>query len=372
MPAWWPTASRALAAHLAEDAKRREIESLLSGEADANDAYLEMNAGAGGTEAQDWAEMLHAHVSCAGPSSTATRCSSSRRARASRPASSRRRMQVTGPNAYGWLKTEAGVHRLVRISPFDANARRQTSFASVWVYPVVDDTIEIEINEADLKVDTYRASRRRRPARQQDRKRDPHHPHPDRHHRRLPDRPQPAPQPRDRDGDAEGAAVRGASCRSARRCRRRRRAAKTDIGWGHQIRSYVLAPYQLVKDLRTGVETRQSGTRCWTATSTSSWPPPWPPASAPRAARQAPPRVSLAFRSVARRGGDSALSSTSALLSRLSQVRAVSIPPRHARRRPSIHAFACVTKARRGWHAFACHDGSLGRGSISDRHALAP
>ncbi len=118
-------------------------------------------------------------------------------------------LQISGPNAYGWLKTEGGVHRLVRISPFDANARRQTSFASVWVYPVVDDSIEIEINEADLKVDTYRASGAggQHVNKTESAIRITHIPV--RHHRRLPDRPQPAPQPGDRDGDAEGPDVRG-------------------------------------------------------------------------------------------------------------------------------------------------------------------
>ena len=149
---------------LAAEAKRREIESLLSGEADGNDAYVEINAGAGGTEAQDWAQMLERMY---------TRWAEQRGYKVQKMEESEGEqagiksvtLQISGPTAYGWLKTEAGVHRLVRISPFDAAARRQTSFASVWVYPVVDDTIEIEIDPSDLKVDTFRASGRRRPAR---------------------------------------------------------------------------------------------------------------------------------------------------------------------------------------------------------------
>src|SRR5690242_19352053 len=142
---------------LAEEAKRREIESLLSGEADANDCYVELNSGAGGTEAQDWAEMLmRMYMRWAEQHDYKVQLIEESEGEQAGIKSAT--LQVSGPNAYGWLKTEAGVHRLVRISPFDANARRQTSFASVWVYPVVDDSFEVEINEADLKVDTYRAS----------------------------------------------------------------------------------------------------------------------------------------------------------------------------------------------------------------------
>jgi peptide chain release factor 2 len=149
-------AERALGEARAEAAKAR-LETLLSGEADANNAYVELNAGAGGTEAQDWAEMLGRMYTrwaerrgfkvswleeSAGEEAGIKSCA----------------FKVEGPNAYGWLKTESGVHRLVRISPFDGNARRQTSFASVWVYPEVDDDIEIELVDKDLRVDTYRAS----------------------------------------------------------------------------------------------------------------------------------------------------------------------------------------------------------------------
>ena len=237
---------------LAAEAKRREIESLLAGEADANDAFVEVNSGAGGTEAQDWAEMLARMY---------TRWSEKRgykvqildQSEGEQAGIKSATLQVTGPNAYGWLKTEAGVHRLVRISPFDANARRQTSFASVWVYPVVDDAIEIEVNEADLKVDTYRASGA-----------GGQHVNKTESAIRLTHIP-------------TGIIVACQTDRSQHRNRatamqmlkarlyeaelQRREAvtaaqenAKTDIGWGHQIRSYVLAPYQMVKDLRTGVE----------------------------------------------------------------------------------------------------------------------
>jgi len=162
-------------------------------------------------------------------------------------------LQVTGANAYGWLKTEAGVHRLVRISPFDAAARRQTSFASVWVYPVVDDSIEIEINEADLKVDTYRSSGAggQHVNKTESAIRITHMPtgivvacQTDRSQHR---------------NRATAMAMLKARLYEAELQKREAAAtaqenAKTDIGWGHQIRSYVLAPYQLVKDLRTGVE----------------------------------------------------------------------------------------------------------------------
>ncbi len=232
--------------------EKRQLESLLSGEADANDCYLEINAGAGGTEAQDWAQMLvrmytrwaeahgykvelleESHGEEAGIKSTT--------------------LQIKGDNAYGWLKTESGVHRLVRISPFDSQARRHTSFASVWVYPVVDDNIEIEIEEKDLRVDTYRASGA---GGQHVNKTDSairitH----------LPtnivvqcqnDR----SQHRNR---AQAYAMLKARLYEHELQKREEEAqaeaeAKTDIGWGHQIRSYVLQPYQMVKDLRTGVE----------------------------------------------------------------------------------------------------------------------
>ncbi|MFT8419267.1 MAG: peptide chain release factor 2 [Acetobacter sp.] len=238
---------------LAEEAKRREIESLLSGEADSNDCYVEVNAGAGGTEAQDWTEMmLRMYTRWAEAHNyKVTLIESSEGEQAGLKSAT---ILVTGPNAYGWLKTEAGVHRLVRISPFDAAARRQTSFASVWVYPVIDDSIEIEINDADLKVDTFRASGA---GGQHVNKTDSairitHIPtgivvacQTDRSQHR--NRATAMQMLRARMYEAELQRREAAAAEAE--------AAKTDIGWGHQIRSYVLAPYQMVKDLRTSVET---------------------------------------------------------------------------------------------------------------------
>ncbi|MCG0998333.1 peptide chain release factor 2 [Acetobacter persici] len=238
---------------LAEEAKRRETESLLSGEADSNDCYLEVNAGAGGTEAQDWAEMmLRMYTRWAEAHGyKVTLMESSEGEQAGLKSAT---MLVSGPNAYGWLKTEAGVHRLVRISPFDAAARRQTSFASVWVYPVIDDSIEIEINDSDLKVDTFRASGA---GGQHVNKTDSairitHIPtgivvacQTDRSQHR--NRATAMQMLRARMYEVELQKREAAAAATE--------AAKTDIGWGHQIRSYVLAPYQMVKDLRTNVET---------------------------------------------------------------------------------------------------------------------
>jgi peptide chain release factor 2 len=236
----------------AEEAKRREIESLLSGEADANDSYIEINAGAGGTDAQDWAEML-VRMYTRWAEQHGYKAQLLEEAEGEQAGIKSATLLVTGPNAYGWLKTEAGVHRLVRISPFDSNARRQTSFASVWVYPVVDDTIEIEINDADLKVDTYRASGAggQHVNKTESAIRITHMPtgivvacQTDRSQHR---------------NRATAMAMLKARLYEAELQRREAasavtEAAKTDIGWGHQIRSYVLAPYQLVKDLRTNVE----------------------------------------------------------------------------------------------------------------------
>jgi peptide chain release factor 2 len=237
---------------MAEEAKRREIESLLSGEADANDCYIEINAGAGGTDAQDWAEML-VRMYSRWAEKHGYKAQLMEESEGEQAGIKSATLMVSGPNAYGWLKTEAGVHRLVRISPFDSNARRQTSFASVWVYPVVDDTIEIEINDADLKVDTYRASGAggQHVNKTESAIRITHIPtgivvacQIDRSQHR--NRATAMGMLKARMYEAELQRREAASAVTE--------AAKTDIGWGHQIRSYVLAPYQLVKDLRTNVE----------------------------------------------------------------------------------------------------------------------
>ena len=232
---------------------RAELEALLSGEADGNDAYVELNAGAGGTESCDWALMLmrmytrwaQAHGYTVDLIEETTGETAGIKSAT---------LQVKGPNAYGWLKTESGVHRLVRISPFDSNARRQTSFASAWVYPVVDDTITIEINPADVRTDTYRASGA---GGQHVNKTDSAV--------RLTHIPtgvavacqteRSQHQNRDRAWKMLRARLYELELQKREAAAQAVQDAKTDIGWGHQIRSYVLQPYQMVKDLRTEVET---------------------------------------------------------------------------------------------------------------------
>jgi peptide chain release factor 2 len=237
---------------LAEEAKRREIESLLSGEADGYDAFVEINAGAGGTESQDWAEML-SRMYLRWAEQHGYKVQLLEQSEGEQAGIKSATLQVSGPSAYGWLKTEAGVHRLVRISPFDSAARRHTSFASVWVYPVVDDAIEIEINDADLKVDTFRASGAggQHVNKTESAIRITHVPtgiivacQTDRSQHR--NRATAMNMLRARLYEAELQRREAAAAKTE--------DAKTDIGWGHQIRNYVLAPYQLVKDLRTGLE----------------------------------------------------------------------------------------------------------------------
>jgi peptide chain release factor 2 len=238
-------------AELAARADKDKIKALLAGEADASDTYLEIHAGAGGTESQDWAEML---------------------SRMYRRWAERRGYKVElvdyqagdqagiksatflfkGENAYGYAKTESGVHRLVRISPYDSSARRHTSFSSVWVYPVIDDNIEIEVNEGDLKIDTYRASGA-----------GGQHVNTTDSAVRITHIPSGIIVASQNDRSQHKNRATAMNMLKARlyeaELRRREEAAsgeyqaKTEIGWGHQIRSYVLQPYQLVKDLRTGV-----------------------------------------------------------------------------------------------------------------------
>jgi peptide chain release factor 2 len=234
-------------------AEQRAVEALLSGEADANDAYLEIKPGAGGTESQDWAQMLE-RLYVRWAEDHRFKVEIEEESAGEEAGIKSATLRVSGANAYGWLKTESGVHRLVRISPFDSNARRQTSFAAVGVFPVVDDTIDIQINEGDVRVDVYRASGA-----------GGQHVNKTESAVRLTHIPSgivvacqtERSQHKNRDRAWKMLRARMYEIELQRResAARALHDAKSDIGWGHQIRSYVLQPYQMVKDLRTGFQT---------------------------------------------------------------------------------------------------------------------
>ncbi|KQN81182.1 peptide chain release factor 2 [Sphingomonas sp. Leaf62] len=247
-------------ANLAELARRADhdkVQALLSGEADANDTYIEINAGAGGTESQDWAGMLQRMY---------TRWAERRGMKVElvdqhtgeQAGIKSATLLIKGENAYGFAKTEGGVHRLVRISPYDSAARRHTSFASIWVYPVIDDNIEVEYNESDLRIDTYRASGAggQHINTTDSAVRITHIPtgivvQCQNQRSQHKNKAEAYNQLRARLYERE-LAIREAEANAEN-------ATKTDIGWGHQIRSYVLQPYQMVKDLRTGVVSTAPG-----------------------------------------------------------------------------------------------------------------
>jgi peptide chain release factor 2 len=242
---------------LKDEAARQELEALLSGEADSNDTYLEVHAGAGGTESQDWANML-LRMYTRWAEQHGYKIDWLEETPGEEAGIKSATIQIKGHNAFGWLKTEGGVHRLVRISPFDSNARRHTSFASVKVYPVVDDRIKIDIDEKDVRVDTMRSGGA-----------GGQHVNKTESAVRLTHIPtsiavvcqQERSQHKNR---AQAWDMLRAKLYELELKKREEKTAaelalETDIGWGHQIRSYVLQPYQMVKDLRTGVQTSDTG-----------------------------------------------------------------------------------------------------------------
>ena len=242
---------------LKADVARREMEALLSGEADPNDAYLEVHAGAGGTESQDWANML-LRMYTRWAEKHGFKVDYLEETQGEEAGIKSATIQIKGRNAYGWLKTEMGVHRLVRISPYDSNARRHTSFASIETYPVIDDSIKVDIKEADVKTDTMRASGAggQHVNKTESAIRLTHIPtgvvvfcQNDRSQHRN----------RAQAWDMLRARLYERELKKREEAAAAENAAKTDIGWGHQIRSYVLQPYQMLKDLRTGVQTSNTG-----------------------------------------------------------------------------------------------------------------
>lgn len=242
---------------LAERADRDKVAALLSGEADSNDCFIEVHAGAGGTESQDWAEMLQ-RMYYRWAEARGFKVEMVEYQAGDQAGIKSATMQIKGENAYGYAKTESGVHRLVRISPFDSAAKRHTSFSSIWVYPVIDDDIEIEINEGDLKIDTYRASGA-----------GGQHVNTTDSAVRITHKPTGivVASQNDRSQHKNRATAMGmlkarmyeAELRKREEAAGSEYDAKTEIGWGHQIRSYVLQPYQQVKDLRTGVVSTAPG-----------------------------------------------------------------------------------------------------------------
>ena len=244
--------TQAMMSALRDRAGKAEIEALLSGEADGNNCYVEIHPGAGGTESNDWASMLlRMYIRWA--EKTGYKVDVIEQQAGEEAGIKSATIHVKGHNAYGWLKTESGVHRLVRISPFDSNARRHTSFSSVWVYPEIDDKIDIEINESDCRIDTFRASGA-----------GGQHVNTTDSAVRITHQPtgivvQCQNERSQHKNRATAWNMLRARLYEAELQKREEAAAateagKTEIGWGHQIRSYVLQPYQMVKDLRTQVE----------------------------------------------------------------------------------------------------------------------